>query len=376
MILYRPVGYDELKLVYQLGMRKFPPRLPEQPIFYPVLNREYACQIAEKWNTQPSHPKQIGFVLEFEVDDQYVAKFSKQVVGGKMHEELWVSAEELEEFNTHIVDQIKVTDVFLGEDVELDLDEKTNLPGSWLKALDGHPYLEQLAALEHEQWAAWTKHFLENLTPENRKRWEKQVAETFSELSQEEKEKDREWARKVIEVFSGEKKDVLYKGRFIELARDGKWEFARRTKASGIVAVVATTPKDELIIVEQYRPPVGKRVIEIPAGLAGDVEGEEDEALLTAAQRELLEETGYEAEEWQYLSKGPSSAGLCTEVISFFKASGLRKVTEGGGDESEDIEIHQIPLADIETWLREREKTGSLVDYKVYAALYWSRHTG
>lgn len=173
--------------------------------------------------------------------------------------------------------------------------------------------------------------------------------------------------------MSGER-TTDFEGKHLLLKKVNGWEYVERTKASGIVAVVAVTPQDELIMVEQYRPPVGKRVIEIPAGLAGDIEGEESEALVTAAKRELIEETGYEADEWEFLTEGPSSAGLCTEIICFYKAGGLRRTADGGGDGSEDIQIHQIPLDQIEAWLTEKRKAGCLVDYKVYAALHWSRH--
>lgn len=91
----------------------WPPRLQEQPIFYPVLNREYAVQIARDWNTKTgSHA---GYVTRFEIDDQHASRYERRVVGGRRHEELWVPAEELEELNRHIVGPIRVTDAFFGE---------------------------------------------------------------------------------------------------------------------------------------------------------------------------------------------------------------------------------------------------------------------
>ncbi|MDE6781896.1 MAG: hypothetical protein K2J40_10645 [Ruminococcus sp.] len=115
MILYRPVGTAELELIKQSGYRSFPPRLPEQPIFYPVLNRKYACEIAEKWNTKTSDRK--GYVTEFEVDDNYIKNFEVHTVGGKHHQELWIPAEELENFNRHITGKIKVTETFREENI-------------------------------------------------------------------------------------------------------------------------------------------------------------------------------------------------------------------------------------------------------------------
>jgi len=114
MKLYRPVGIRELELIKQSGMSEFPPRLPEQPIFYPVLNRKYACQIAKEWNTK-SAPDYAGFVTEFEVDDDYISKFEVKTVGAFVHKELWVPAEELAEFNKHIIGKIKVIECYYGE---------------------------------------------------------------------------------------------------------------------------------------------------------------------------------------------------------------------------------------------------------------------
>lgn len=107
--LYRSVGPAELKLIAESGWRSFPPRLPEQPIFYPVLNEEYAAQIAERWNVRESGA---GYVTAFEVDSEYVARFEVQKVGGREHLELWVPAEELETFNRHIVGLIRVVREF------------------------------------------------------------------------------------------------------------------------------------------------------------------------------------------------------------------------------------------------------------------------
>jgi hypothetical protein len=108
MMLFRPVGPAELVLIEQSGMARFPPRLPDQPIFYPVLNFEYAEQIARDWNSTRADTGCVGFVTRFEVEDAYVARFERRVVGGRQHEELWVPAEGLEEFNRHIVGLIDV----------------------------------------------------------------------------------------------------------------------------------------------------------------------------------------------------------------------------------------------------------------------------
>ena len=114
MKLYRPVGLAELALIFDAGMRAFPPRLPEQPIFYPVLNEQYAAQIAREWNAPDAGSQFAGYVTAFEVESDYAAKFPKKVVGSFVHEELWVPANELAEFNRHIIGHIQVTRTFFG----------------------------------------------------------------------------------------------------------------------------------------------------------------------------------------------------------------------------------------------------------------------
>ena len=111
MILYRPVGTAELKLIEQSGYKAFPPRLPEQPIFYPVLNEKYAREIAERWNVKDTTDHK-GYVTEFEVDDEYCSNFEVQTVGRSYHQELWIPAEELDNFNQHIMGTIKVISEF------------------------------------------------------------------------------------------------------------------------------------------------------------------------------------------------------------------------------------------------------------------------
>lgn len=114
MLLYRPIGETELRLIAATDFRAFPPRLPHQPIFYPVLDREYAVQIARDWNTKDEASGFAGWVTEFDVDDTFVARYPVQVAGGRQHRELWVPAEELEEFNAHIFGEIRVTAAFAG----------------------------------------------------------------------------------------------------------------------------------------------------------------------------------------------------------------------------------------------------------------------
>jgi ADP-ribose pyrophosphatase len=163
---------------------------------------------------------------------------------------------------------------------------------------------------------------------------------------------------------------TLYAGRFLELVRSGHWEYARRRGCLHAVGVIAITPDHRLLLVEQYRIPVGARTIELPAGLIGDAAHLAGEAAETAGRRELLEETGYEADHWEYLFAGPSSAGLSDEQLHLLLATGLRQVGPGGGDDSEAITLHAIPLRELQPFLAAREREGALVDMKVRLAGY------
>lgn len=166
--------------------------------------------------------------------------------------------------------------------------------------------------------------------------------------------------------------EILAEGKFVRLVRQGRWEFAQRKNTTGICVIVARTDADEIVLVEQFRPPVGSRVIELPAGLIGDIPGQEDEAFETAAKRELLEETGFEARRWQRLGEGPPSAGMISEWITLFGATGLTRVEAGGGDESEDITVHIVPLNQVDTWLQKQAAAGIAIDPKVYSGLYFA----
>lgn len=129
MVLYRPVGLRELELIASTGYRAFPPRLADQPIFYPVLNVDYARQIARDWNTKAN--SFVGFVTRFEVEDAFVTRYPVQVVGARVHEELWVPADELDEFNRHIVGTIKVIESYAGPEYAGQIDPATNCPSEW-----------------------------------------------------------------------------------------------------------------------------------------------------------------------------------------------------------------------------------------------------
>lgn len=166
-------------------------------------------------------------------------------------------------------------------------------------------------------------------------------------------------------------REVTFEGRWIRAIREDGWEWVERRGSHGVVVVAALTAAGEVLLVEQYRTPVGRRVVELPAGLAGDGAGREEEALIEAARRELLEETGYEADHFELLTEGPVSAGLSSETVTFFRALDARRTGPGGGEDDEDIEVHVVPLGEVERWLADKARAGVPSDPKVYAGLHF-----
>ncbi len=160
--------------------------------------------------------------------------------------------------------------------------------------------------------------------------------------------------------------ETLHEGEYLRLLRRGRWEYVERTNASGVAVIVAVTDANKLLLVEQYRDPVARRVIELPAGLVGDLQA--DEPLAEAARRELIEETGYAARTIEIACTGPVTAGLANETHSFCIARELERVGPGGGDASEDISVHAVPLAGIDAWLAARADQVA-VDPKIHIGL-------
>lgn len=164
---------------------------------------------------------------------------------------------------------------------------------------------------------------------------------------------------------------ILKQGKYLSLMSADGWEFIRRHNCTGIVIILALTDDDKLILVEQYRRPLDKNVIEFPAGLVNDRPGHNRESMMTAARRELFEETGYRAQKMVKLIQGPSSSGSSADQITLVRAYGLRKAGQGGGDASEDIKVFEVPLSEVEAFLARKRKNGILVDPKIYAGLYF-----
>jgi ADP-ribose pyrophosphatase len=166
--------------------------------------------------------------------------------------------------------------------------------------------------------------------------------------------------------------EVLFNGQWLRLMRRGRWEYAERTNQGGASAViVAVTDDDHVVFVEQYRVPIERRTIEMPAGLIGDSVATAGEDVLASAARELEEETGFRAARVVPVMQGPSSAGMSSETMHFVRAFGLTRVGPGGGDGSEDIQVHLVPRADCARFLADRHAAGYGIDPKLYAGLYF-----
>ena len=163
--------------------------------------------------------------------------------------------------------------------------------------------------------------------------------------------------------------ELLYEGRWLRLVRRGHWESCERVHGEGMaVIIIACTPDDEVLFVEQPRVPLGARTIEMPAGLVGDDHA--DDTLEAAARRELVEETGWEPGTVEVLLVGPTSAGMSNERIAFVRATGLTRVGPGGGDETEDITVHAVARSQAPAWLVRKRDEGYELDLKLWAGLW------
>ncbi len=163
---------------------------------------------------------------------------------------------------------------------------------------------------------------------------------------------------------------VVAETSHLRLVRQDGWDYVSRRQGKGVVAILAIDGANNVILVEQYRIPVGGRVIELPAGIAGDIAGCEQESWAAAARRELLEETGYEADDFQELLHAVTSAGLTNESVRFLLARSARKVAAGGGDASEEIAVHVVPLATVDAWIAQQTRRGAMVNARVFTGLY------
>lgn len=162
---------------------------------------------------------------------------------------------------------------------------------------------------------------------------------------------------------------TVYEGKYLRMQVRGRWEYAERTHGKGMAAIiVAVTPDDNILFVEQFRVPLQARTIEMPAGLVGDIDA--DESLELSAARELEEETGWRPAHCEVLMIGPTSSGMSTERIAFVRATGLTKIHAGGGDTTEDITVHEVPRNDAPRWLAQKMAEGFEMDPKLWAGLW------
>ena len=166
-----------------------------------------------------------------------------------------------------------------------------------------------------------------------------------------------------------DERSTVYEGKWLRMKMCGHWEYAERTNEGGLaVIIIAVTPANDLLFVEQFRVPINANAIEMPAGLVGDVHS--DESLELAAERELLEETGWQAGNIEILMIGPTSSGMSNERVAFARATNLTRINAGGGDASESIIVHEVPVADAPRWLTQKMAEGYAVDAKLWAGLW------
>ena len=166
--------------------------------------------------------------------------------------------------------------------------------------------------------------------------------------------------------------EIKYEGDFIVAVKEGRWEYVRRARSIRAVVVEAIV-EGRLLIVEQYRIPIGKACLELPAGLIGDDDGGEDDTVERAARRELEEETGYRAGRIEVVGEFFSSPGLVSESFTAVRAHDCVKVGEGGGVDNEDIVVHEVPLGEIENFVARKRAEGVGVDVRLMAFLAESR---
>ena len=161
--------------------------------------------------------------------------------------------------------------------------------------------------------------------------------------------------------------DVQWRGKYLEIRREGKWEYAARTGDIGAAVIVALTDAGEIVLVEQYRVPHGCSTIELPAGLIGDTH--DGDTAFAAAARELFEETGFKAAAWEDFGAFATSPGMSSEMFQLFRATGLVRAGPGGGVAGEDIAVHVVSIAAVPAFLAAARKRGMVVDCRLVLAL-------
>lgn len=162
--------------------------------------------------------------------------------------------------------------------------------------------------------------------------------------------------------------EIVWQGRFITARRRGRWEYVSRARNIRAAVILATIERD-VLLVEQYRTPMGRMSLELPAGLIGDDDGCEGEDELAAAGRELEEETGYRASRLEKLGEFFSSPGMLSESFTLVRATGLTRTGPGGGVDGENIIVHRVPLREVAALVAAKRAEGCGIDVRVLMLL-------
>lgn len=163
--------------------------------------------------------------------------------------------------------------------------------------------------------------------------------------------------------------EIVWQGKFVTAHKKGRWEYVSRPRGIRAAVILAIDEDDHVILVEQYRVPLGKRCIELPAGLIGDDDGAADEDPAAAGNRELEEETGYRAARMEVIGEFYSSPGMVSESFTLLRAHGLTRVGEGGGTESENITVHRVKLSSIADAVEKWRAEGFAIDVRLLTLL-------
>ncbi len=164
------------------------------------------------------------------------------------------------------------------------------------------------------------------------------------------------------------KRKILAKGNYLALIKEDNYEYVERVNATGVAIIFAITANDEIILVEQYRKAVDARCIELPAGLINDTAVKE--TTLEGARRELLEETGFEASQLDFVGCFPVSSGMSANYYNIYIATQLKRISNGGGVEDENITTHVVPLKQLEQFIKKKSVNGFHIDWKIFAGAF------